>query len=91
MRSRPSRDSARSGWENTENSVLGSYIGYSQQHTCAFKEDSGPTPIGKITYLEVRYEKRGTNRAEAERTEARPVETTEVTEIFRFSKGQWVY
>jgi hypothetical protein len=48
-------------------------------------------PIGKITYLEVRYEKRGTTREEAEGNPAKPLETTEVTEIFRYAKGQWIY
>ncbi len=78
-------------WDENGSNVSGSYIGYSNQHSCIFKEDSGPVPVGKITYLEVRYEKRGNTREEAERSPAQAVETTEVTESFRYAKDQWVY
>lgn len=78
-------------WDENGSNVSGSYIGYSNQHSCIFKESDGPVPVGKITYLEVLYEKRGTTREEAERNPAQAVETTEVTEIFRYAKGQWVY
>jgi hypothetical protein len=78
-------------WEDGSDAILGTYVGYSSQHECILKNDTGPAPIGKITYLEVRYEKRGTTKEEAEHSRAHAVETTEVTEIFRFSKGAWIY
>lgn len=94
LEAREKRNTSLIKWEDKPDSVLGSYVGYSKQHTCELKENKQnkpPVPIGKITYLEVRYEKSGANKDEAERSQARPVETTEVTEIFRYAKGVWVY
>lgn len=78
-------------WVEKDGVVSASYIGYSRQHSCVFKEGSDATPLGKITYLEVRYEKQGASREEAERNPPRAVETTEVTEIFRYANGKWAY
>ncbi|GIW42905.1 MAG: hypothetical protein KatS3mg077_0187 [Candidatus Binatia bacterium] len=78
-------------WKEEQGEVRGTYIGYSSQHECTYKESKDATPLGKITYLEVRYEKRGATREEAERNPARAIETVEVTEIFRYAKGKWVY
>lgn len=94
LAARERRNSSIIKWEDKSGSVLGSYVGYSKQHTCELKENKeakNPVPVGKITYLEVRYEKTGVTKDEAERSQARPVETTEVTEIFRYAKGVWVY
>ncbi len=77
-------------WEEQSQAVKGEYVGYSQQHTCKMA-DSHVVPVGKIMYTELRYEKRGSNIPEAERSPARPVEATEVTEIFRYDKGKWIY
>lgn len=78
-------------WREEKGEVLGTYVGYSSQHQCIYKESSDSTPLGKITYLEVRYEQRGATREEAERNPPRAIETTEVTEIFRYAKGKWQY
>lgn len=91
LAAREKRNQGLIHWEEQSDAVAGNYVGYSPQHTCVVKDDSGSVPVGKISYLEVRYEKRGATREEAERSTARPIETTEVTEIFRFSKGEWVY
>jgi len=78
-------------WEQRADGVLGTYVGYSQEHTCELKEGSHKTPVGTITYREVRYEKRGNTIPEAEKSTPNPVEVTEVTEIFRYEKGKWIY
>ncbi len=94
LEARERRNTTIIKWEDKGTTVLGSYVGYSKQHTCELKENKEnkpPVPVGKITYLEVRYEKAGATQEEAERSQARPVETTEVTEIFRYAKGVWVY
>ncbi|MBI3782628.1 MAG: hypothetical protein HY270_04430 [Deltaproteobacteria bacterium] len=91
LQAREERNVSLIKWEDDHASVLGSYVGYSHQHECVLKNDDGPAPVGKITYLEVRYEKRGPNVEEASHSQAKAVETTEVTEIFRFSKGAWIY
>ena len=78
-------------WEPTGSGVKGAYVGYTQDHTCVTKIGTQDTPVGKITYREIRYEKLGVTIEEAERNPARPVETTEITEIFRYAGGKWIY
>jgi len=78
-------------WESNADGVQGAYVGYTHEHTCVMKDGTNSVPIGKINYREVRYEKRGGSIAEAEQSPPRPIEITEVTEIFRYSKGKWVY
>ena len=78
-------------WETNGDGVQGGYIGYTHEHTCMLKDGTGHVPVGEIVYREIRYEKRGATRAEAEKSEARQSEVTEVTEIFRYSDGKWVY
>jgi len=77
-------------WNTNPDGVQGEYVGYSQDHTCVVKNED-KDPVGKIAYQEVRYEKRGTTIAEAEKSPPHPVETTAVTELFRFEKGKWIY
>ncbi len=88
---RERRNRSLINWREERGEVWGTYVGYSTQHECIYKETQDSTPLGKITYLEVRYEKRGSTREEAERTPPRAIETTEVTEIFRYAKGKWQY
>ena len=78
-------------WESNGDGVSGEYIAYTHEHTCAVKDGTGSVPVGEIVYREIRYEKRGGTQVEAEQSTARPVETTEVTEIFRYDKGKWIY
>lgn len=77
-------------WDAKPDGVKGEYVGYTQEHTCTLK-DASKVPIGKIIYREIVYQKRGGTIPEAERSAAQPVETTEVTEIFRYAGGKWVY
>jgi len=79
-------------WENRADGVAGHYVGYSKEYDCTMKErSSNGTPVATIQYKEYVYQKTGTSRGEAEQAEPSVVEATEVTEIFRYSKGQWVY
>ena len=78
-------------WQTNGGGVTGDYTGYTQEHTCIVKNGTASVPIGKITYREIRYQKQGGNVAEAEHSPARAVETTDVTEIFRYDKGKWIY
>jgi len=80
---------ARIEWRTTTDGVQGEYVGYSKEHRCEWKP--GPVPIGKVTYREVRYRKRGDSVAAARASAPEVVEVTEVTEIFRFQDGKWVY
>jgi hypothetical protein len=79
-------------WEKKAAGVAGHYVGYSKEYDCTMKErSSNGTPVATIEYKEFVYEKEGASQAEAEQDEADPVEATEVTEIFRYGKGEWVY
>lgn len=78
-------------WESEGSIVKGAYIGYTHEHTCVTKMGTQSTPVGKITYREIRYEKLGGTVTEAELSAARPIETTEIIEIFRYASGKWIY
>ena len=72
--------------------VSGHYTGYSKEYDCNMKErSSNGTPVATIVYKELVYEKSGASQAEAEAATPNVVDATEVTEIFRYSKDQWVY
>lgn len=80
-------------WIQSGKGVTGEYVGYSSDHTCLVKPASDPkaVPIGKIIYQEIRYQKYGESPAVAANSPPQPLELTEVTEIFRYEKGQWKY
>jgi len=80
-------------WKAGPDGVQGDYVGYSHEHQCQLKTPSSPnaTPIGTIVYKEFVYRQAGRSTAEAQSSQPRPIEATEVTEIFRYSRGKWVY
>jgi len=78
-------------WEATGDIVKGDYVGYTREHTCVTKMGTQSTPVGKIVYREIMYEKLGPSIEEAQHTEARAVDVTEITEIFRYAGGKWIY
>ena len=77
-------------WDAKPDGVKGEYVGYTHEHTCTLK-DGAQVPIGKIIYREIVWQKHGGTIPEAEKSEAQAIETTEVTEIFRYAAGKWVY
>ena len=77
-------------WDAKADGVKGEYVGYTQEHTCLVK-DTSKVPIGKIIYREIVYQKHGGTIPEAEKSAAEAIEATEVTEIFRYAAGKWVY
>jgi hypothetical protein len=84
---------AKINWQNGAEGTRGEYVGYSQEHTCQMREYTNPesVPVGIIVYREYRYQQAGATSEEAMQSEPRTVEATEVTEIFRYSAGKWVY
>jgi len=79
-------------WEKQPSGVTGHFVGYSKDYDCVLKErSSNGTPVATIVYKELVYEKTGASQGEADQAEAKVVDTTEVTEIFRYAKGEWVY
>ena len=90
-RERDNRTAVR--WQTRPEGVSGEYVGYSTDYQCQLRQAgaSGGTPVGTITYRELLYQQSGASVADAAQSAARVKEATEVTEIFRYSKGQWVY
>lgn len=78
-------------WDKQTDTVVGAYTGYSQEHTCMLKAGTGAVPIGKIVYVETRYEKSGATQVEAQGSTPKPVDAVEVTEIFRYKSGKWEF
>ena len=80
-------------WQKDGTGVQGQYVGYSSEHKCDLKapKKKGDVPIGKISYRELLYQKQGPSTADAQASQPRVVEITEVTEIFRWEKGKWIY
>lgn len=87
------RDNTRGiKWQTKAEGVSGQFVGYSKDYDCVMKErSSNGTPVAVIVYREFIYEKSGPSRPEAEQATPAVIDATEVTEIFRYTKGQWVY
>ena len=71
----------------------GRYVCYGPEcQTSIKKTDSPETPyVGLIRYSEKQILKKGPSRQDALNDPGTAVEETSVTEIFRFSKGRWIY
>jgi hypothetical protein len=79
-------------WSKESAKVSGHYVGYSKEYDCVMKDrSSNGTPIATIQYKEYTYEKSGPSQGEAEHAQPNIIDATEVTEIFRYTKGEWVY
>jgi hypothetical protein len=79
-------------WEKSgDGGVVGEYISYGTDRTCIAREEPGKDPIGKITYREIKYRRQGAQQAAAMAAVPTIVEQTDVTEIFRYAKGRWLY
>lgn len=80
-------------WQAGPDGVHGQYVGYMYNNRCEVKPQADPSavPIGKIVYREVTYQHQGASVSAAETSAPSIVDQTEITEIFRYTKGQWVY
>jgi hypothetical protein len=79
-------------WQTGSSWVQGSYVGYTQEHKCSIEGAGSKSPVGRLSYLEIKYERRGASVPDAMVADPHALETTEVTEFFRYSdKGEWVY
>ena len=87
------RDNTRGiKWQAKGAGTAGQYVGYSKEYDCIMKDrSSNGTPVATIVYKEFVYEKAGASKPEAEQATPSIIDATEVTEIFRYTKGEWVY
>jgi hypothetical protein len=79
-------------WRQADGGVIGEYVGYDTNHTdsvahVAKKE----VPIGKLIYRELKLKLIGSSEADALAKKPEILEQTEVTELFRYDRGIWVY
>jgi hypothetical protein len=80
-------------WTPGATGVSGKFVGYSPDYDCKLRDATKPdaVPVATITYREFIYQQEGDSKDVAAETAPRVMETTEVTEIFRYSQGKWVY
>jgi hypothetical protein len=69
------------------------YVGYIPERKINVKKtDSSDTPyVGILTYSEKRLRCAGKTKEAALQGPFEQVDTSQVSEIFRFTKGKWVY
>jgi len=92
LEAREVRNAGMIDWASGTNWVQGSYVGYTRDHTCSVEALDSASPVGRLSYLEVKWERRGTSVSDAMAGKPAAVETTEVTEFFRYGDdGQWLY
>jgi len=88
------RDNRRAiEWTPGPTGVAGKFVGYSPDYDCQLRDAPKPdaVPVATITYREFIYQQEGDSKDVAAETAPRVMEVTEVTEIFRYSQGKWVY
>lgn len=80
-------------WRQSADGVEGDFVGYDKKYTCLLSEMRPDTkiPVGTIKYLEFKYRHKGPSTSAALEAKPKVIEATEVTEIFRYSKNEWVY
>lgn len=89
LRDREQHNLAHIEWTPSADGIVGTYVGYSEEHTCTLTDNQ--PPVGKIRYQQVVYEKKGSTRPSAEDSPPQPVEQYDTTEFFSFIKGKWDY
>lgn len=89
LRDREQHNLAHVEWTPSADGIVGTYVGYSEEHTCTLTDNQ--PPVGKIRYQQMVYEKKGDTRLSAERSPPRAVEQYDTTEFFSLIKGKWDY
>ena len=90
---RETNNKAKVAWSPAGTGVEGQYVGYGTEYSCTLKHNGDPktVPVAILKYREYLYRRRGTSGKEAMLTAPDVLEVTEVTEIFRYMKGKWVF
>jgi len=91
LRQREQSNRSSVAWKPVGGEIEGRYLGYGEITDCRVKLSSSRAPVGILSYEELTYRLAGGSREEAERSAAEVVSRTEVTEIFRYSRGRWQY
>lgn len=92
LRERERYNISKIEWKPGDRGVVGEYVGYDTE-TFTIPEISNPdkNPIGRVIYMELKLRLTGTSDVDALAQKPEIIERTEVTELFRFERGSWVY
>jgi hypothetical protein len=71
---------------------VGEYVGYdTDKYRVLPPADVQQSPVGKLVYMELRLRVSGDSEDQALKSGPQIIEQTEVTELFRYDRGAWVY
>jgi hypothetical protein len=92
LRERERNNIAHIEWKPGGTGVVGEYVGYDTQNfTVGDVTNAETKPIGRVIYMELKMRLSGSSQVDALAQKPEIIERTEVTELFRFDKGSWVY
>ena len=92
LRERERNNIAHIEWKPGGTGVVGEYVGYDTQNfTVGDVTNAETKPIGRVIYMELKMRLSGSSQVDALAQKPEIIERTEVTELFRFDKGTWVY
>jgi hypothetical protein len=92
LRERERNNIAKIEWKPGDRGVVGEYVGYdTENYTVGDITNPDTQPIGRVIYMELKMRLTGTNDVDALAQKPEIVERTEVTELFRYERGAWVY
>jgi hypothetical protein len=92
LRERERNNIAHIEWKPGERGVVGEYVGYDTTNiTIPELTNPDKQPIGRVVYMELKLRLVGTSDVDALAQKPEIVERTEVTELFRYERGSWVY
>lgn len=93
LRERERHNIAHIQWKPGGRGVVGEYVGYdtTNYQVAGIRNVESGTPIGRVVYMELKKRVSGASEVDALAQTPEIVERTEVTEIFRYERGSWVY
>lgn len=92
LRARERHNIATIEWKPGSSGVVGEYVGYdTSSYQIAGISNPDAAPIGRVVYMELKLRLSGASEVDALAQKPEIVEQTEVTELFRFDRGSWVY
>ncbi|HEY8517852.1 MAG TPA: hypothetical protein VIS07_20265 [Candidatus Binatia bacterium] len=92
LRERERHNIANIEWKPNGTGVVGEYIGYDTTNVQIPEiTNADTTPIGRVIYHELKLRLSGASQVDALAQQPEIIERTEVTELFRYERGNWVY
>jgi len=93
LKARERHNIAHIEWKPGERGVVGEYVGYDTTNfeVADIRNADSSSPIGRVVYMELKLRLSGASEVDALAQTPEIVERTEVTELFRYERGSWVY